>query len=69
MRWDEAYVVQMPSSRTGVRVGAASMQQENLDTIEGAVTEANVRVVGGLKELLKAKKHQRTARKRVSETI
>uniref|UniRef100_A0A6T8PI17 t-SNARE coiled-coil homology domain-containing protein n=2 Tax=Hemiselmis andersenii TaxID=464988 RepID=A0A6T8PI17_HEMAN len=43
----------------------ASMQQENLDTIEGAVTEANVRVVGGVSELLKAKKHQRRARKRM----
>jgi len=43
----------------------ASMQQENLDTIEGAVTEANVRVVGGVKELLKAKQHQKRARKRM----
>mmetsp|Transcript_42097 Transcript_42097/g.82346 ORF Transcript_42097/g.82346 Transcript_42097/m.82346 type:complete len:249 (+) Transcript_42097:358-1104(+) len=43
----------------------ASMQQEDLDTIEGAVTEANVRVVGGVSELLKAKKHQRRARKRM----
>mmetsp|Transcript_2525 Transcript_2525/g.4070 ORF Transcript_2525/g.4070 Transcript_2525/m.4070 type:complete len:242 (-) Transcript_2525:2559-3284(-) len=43
----------------------AHMQQESLDTIESAVTEANVRVSGGVNELVKAHKRQKAARKRM----
>mmetsp|Transcript_2526 Transcript_2526/g.4076 ORF Transcript_2526/g.4076 Transcript_2526/m.4076 type:complete len:263 (-) Transcript_2526:2559-3347(-) len=38
---------------------------QSLDTIESAVTEANVRVSGGVNELVKAHKRQKAARKRM----
>mmetsp|Transcript_11331 Transcript_11331/g.22773 ORF Transcript_11331/g.22773 Transcript_11331/m.22773 type:complete len:245 (-) Transcript_11331:141-875(-) len=40
-------------------------QQEGLDSIESAVNETTVRVTAGTNELIKAKKHQTAARKRM----